>query len=225
MNEPVLLPIFPLRTVLLPGAFLPLHIFEPRYLQMVRECSASRAPFGVSLIARGEEVGGPALPHFVGTSARITLLERRPDGTLNLLSVGERRFRIDSLVVESVTPYLVGEVHWLPEGSAEPPRYAELEAAVRELFVGYATLVRQLAPDWEPPVIPGDLSPSELSYRVAAVLPVEHGRLQDLLEAPTAASRLRRERELLQTETRTLRQALRQRRDNGPSGLYRPSIN
>lgn len=225
MSGLTLLPIFPLRTVLLPGMLLPLHIFEPRYLRMVRDCSTARSPLGVSLIAQGEEVGGPALPHDVGTSARIAVIERRGDGTLGLLAVGDSRFRIERLVVESDAPYLVAEVRWLTEDSPEPSHVAELVAAVRDLSAGYVAVLRELATNWEPPAFPDDLSPSELSYRVAALLQVEHGRRQELLEAASTESRLRRERELLEMETAILREVLRQRRDAGPYGPYQPSLN
>ncbi|MBF6600779.1 MAG: LON peptidase substrate-binding domain-containing protein [Dehalococcoidia bacterium] len=67
--------LFPLQTVLFPGMRLPLHIFEERYKIMVRECIDEDAPFGVVLIRSGAEVGGGAIPHDVGTTARIIQVE------------------------------------------------------------------------------------------------------------------------------------------------------
>ena len=60
------LPLFPLNTVLFPDMPLPLHVFEPRYLEMMDYCRRERTPFGVVLIQSGPEVGGPSLPFSVG---------------------------------------------------------------------------------------------------------------------------------------------------------------
>ena len=65
------LPLFPLNVVLFPGMVLPLHIFEPRYREMVNYCLDEKKPFGVVLLREGEERGGPAIPYQVGTAARI----------------------------------------------------------------------------------------------------------------------------------------------------------
>jgi Lon protease-like protein len=64
--------LFPLQTVLFPGMRMPLHIFEERYKLMIRECIEQDAPFGVLLIRDGAEVGAGAVPHNVGTTARIS---------------------------------------------------------------------------------------------------------------------------------------------------------
>ena len=89
-----LLPLFPLQTVLYPGMPLPLHIFEERYRQMIDKCLEHDAPFGVTLIKKGVEVGGPAEPFDVGTSARIVEASRREDGQMDLMAQGVHRFRI-----------------------------------------------------------------------------------------------------------------------------------
>src|ERR1700757_4702903 len=88
------LPLFPLNTVLFPGMALPLRIFEPRYRLMIEECLTSGGSFGVALISSGREVGDPAVPHRVGTSARIAGAERLSDGRLNIEVVGQERFHI-----------------------------------------------------------------------------------------------------------------------------------
>src|SRR5438128_2047759 len=86
--------LFPLNTVLFPGMRMPLHIFEERYKIMVRECMEEDAPFGIVLIRSGVEVGGGAVPHSLGTTARIMQVEYLDEGRLNLFAIGERRFRI-----------------------------------------------------------------------------------------------------------------------------------
>ena len=86
---------FPLGGVLFPFAYLPLHVFEPRYLEMVRYCLDSDAEFGVVLIERGSEVGGGDQRHMVATSARIVAVEESPDGRFGLIAQGTRRIRVE----------------------------------------------------------------------------------------------------------------------------------
>ncbi|HEY7377666.1 MAG TPA: LON peptidase substrate-binding domain-containing protein, partial [Steroidobacteraceae bacterium] len=87
--------LFPLNTVLFPGGPLPLRIFEPRYIDMVRRCLREQRGFGVVLIRSGNEVG-PAEFESVGTLARIVDFHALSDGLLGLVNVGERRFRVIS---------------------------------------------------------------------------------------------------------------------------------
>lgn len=107
------LPLFPLRSVLMPGGLLALRVFEPRYLDMVRRCTRRGEGFGVSLIIDGPEVGGPALPAEVGTEARIVDFHAQAGGVLGLAVEGERRFAIVSTSVQA-DGLLLAEVRWLP---------------------------------------------------------------------------------------------------------------
>ena len=88
------LPLFPLHTVLVPGAALDLRIFEPRYLDMVRECGRHGSGFGVCLILEGEEAGAPATPAAWGTEAVIEDFDATPEGLLSLRVRGTRRFQV-----------------------------------------------------------------------------------------------------------------------------------
>src|SRR3990172_1239116 len=105
------LPLFPLNAVLFPGATLPLHIFEERYKQMIRHCLEEKTPFGVMLIRKGNEVGEPAEPFAVGTTAHIARAEHLQEGRMNLICLGGQRFRL--LKTLRSEPYLVGEVEAL----------------------------------------------------------------------------------------------------------------
>jgi Lon protease-like protein len=122
--------LFPLRTVLFPGMQLPLQVFEPRYRQLVAECMETAEPFGVSLIREGAEVGGPAVPYSIGTTARIESVTPGPDGRLHLATVGERRFRI--LELHTDRPYLWADVEYPLDEPATVPE-ASLERARRGL--------------------------------------------------------------------------------------------
>ena len=113
------LDLFPLNTVLFPGMRLPLHIFEPRYLEMIAECVKSDRVFGVVLIADGEEVGEAATPCGTGTTARVIKIDQQPDGQLDIVVVGESRFHIDSII--SREPRVVAEVELAPLRGAGAP--------------------------------------------------------------------------------------------------------
>src|SRR5262245_52263189 len=107
---------------------LPLHIFEPRYRLMLGRCLAEQQPFGVVLIRAGRDVGAPATPYSVGTTAAILHHVRLPDGRYQILTVGRDRFRVCAL--DRSQPYLAGAVEPLPE-PAPPHAAAELAAKLR----------------------------------------------------------------------------------------------
>lgn len=121
------IPLFPLHTVLFPGAVLPLHIFEERYRQLVRE----GRDFGVVLIQEGREVGSVPQVHRVGTLASMERVEALPDGRFNLVAKGLRRFRLSS--IGEPAPYLLGEAEMLedPLPAARPRLLALLEEYLR----------------------------------------------------------------------------------------------
>ncbi len=154
------IPLFPLRTVLFPGMPLPLRIFEERYKTMVQELLASRGSFGVVLIREGQEVGGGAVPHKVGTLARITECEEVQGGRFVLTAKGTRRFRLVKMLAPRPYPY--GEIEMLDE-SFDPtePRLVRANETVRTTFPAYFRLALsrtgQWARDMDLPANPRDL--------------------------------------------------------------------
>jgi Lon protease-like protein len=139
------LPLFPLRSVLCPGVALPLHIFEDRYRLMVGRCLERGEPFGVVLVREGHEVG-PLTGRIadVGTTAIIRRAGRYPDGRLDILTVGERRFHLDALDTRS-QPYLVGRVTMLDEPSGPDAVVAEQAQRVGRRFLRYLELLQPAA--------------------------------------------------------------------------------
>lgn len=103
--------LFPLHTVLLPGAALGLRVFEPRYLDLIRDCSRNGKGFGVCLIIDGEEVGEPASAAAYGTEAVIEDFGRGDDGLLTLQVRGTRRFHALRVRVRD-NGLQVAEVAW-----------------------------------------------------------------------------------------------------------------
>lgn len=95
------IPLFPLNTVLFPGGVLPLRIFEARYMDMVRDCLKTDAPFGVCLIRRGQETGAAAVPEQVGCLARIANWDMRQLGVLHIRAIGTQRFRFAAAETQS----------------------------------------------------------------------------------------------------------------------------
>jgi Lon protease-like protein len=149
-----MLPLFPLGTVLYPGLLLPLHIFEDRYRQLIRDLlDGGEAPrFGVVAIREGRETGvtGVSALFPVGCTAVLRQVEKYPDGRYDIVTVGVQRFRL--LELDDSRPYLRGEVELLPDETGDPEQ-AELAArAVRPAFSGYRRALASLAQhDPEPP--------------------------------------------------------------------------
>src|SRR5690242_15554093 len=128
------LPLFPLNVVLFPGADLPLHIFEPRYRQMITECYEQERPFGVVLARSGSP---PMLeePYPVGTMADILALSRMDDGRMNLIARGGQRFQI--LDQHRQKPYLIGIVEIYSDLPEAEQVLREQAGKARELFNTY----------------------------------------------------------------------------------------
>ncbi len=134
-------PLFPLYTVLFPGMMLPLRVFEPRYLRMFDRILNTREEFGVVLIAQGPEVGGEAIPHEVGTLARVVRMERTNEGSLHIMAQGTRRFRVQEL--NRREPYLQARIEIVGEHWDETPRTYALSLKVRELWNRYVSRLKE----------------------------------------------------------------------------------
>jgi Lon protease-like protein len=204
MNSQLSLPLFPLNTVLFPGQVLPLHVFEPRYRQMIATCIEHGAPFGVALIQDGKEVGGPAKPYEVGTTARITQVERLDDGRFNIISVGELRFRINAMRQTS-DGYLRADVTLWPWLPSDENATRTLVTSVQGRLRRYMELLSQAAG------VSLDVASDDLPQQAAALacltaiaLQVEPVEKQDLLTSPSIESMLSKEVGLLQREARVL---------------------
>ncbi len=108
------IPLFPLKTVLLPGAQLNLKIFEPRYIDMIAACLREDSVFGVVLIQEGEETSSDAEICSVGTTARIGDWEHRADGLLGITASGVDRFQVQS-TQRRADGLVIGEIEYLEE--------------------------------------------------------------------------------------------------------------
>ena len=197
------LPLFPLDTVLFPGMPLQLHVFEDRYKRMIRKCLAGRKPFGVVLIRHGREAIGPlAEPYDIGCTARI--LEVRPlsEGRMNIVALGQKRFRIFSIRAEN--SYLVGEVDDYPlRGTLS----RGLSDAGRRLFPWVKRYMQILTEasdmNLDPSHLPSD--PLVLAYLAAVLLQIPAEQKQKLLALEDARTFLENINELYRREVALLR--------------------
>jgi Lon protease-like protein len=196
------LPLFPLHVVLFPHMPLPLHVFEPRYRQMIAECLEEGHSFGVVAIREGAE-SGRATPHDVGTLAKIIQIDRLEDGRINLLVSGASRFQI--VRTANDRPYLRGEVRIIPESGDDPQATARLTEMAALVFRQYSNLVRELV--GEPPEDSGPpIEPELLSYLIAAALNLQVPVKQALLAQRRTDERLRLELQILRKEIALLKQ-------------------
>jgi len=188
------IPLFPLNTVLFPGATLPLHIFEDRYKQMIGACIDAQRPFGVLLIRKGFEVGDLAEPFEVGTTAHIARVDQLEEGKLNLLCLGGKRFR--TVKVVNNDPYLTGEVEFLETTATDDPKAKELSDDAGSLFAEYVRLYLAMSNQWARSIeMPGE--PDLLADFIASRLGVNPQTKQRLLEELSARTRLALEVQIL----------------------------
>ncbi len=200
------LPLFPLGAVLYPGMLMPLHIFEDRYRQLVRDLLAGPEPrrFGVIAIRKGRETGidGVHSLYDVGCTATLRRVDRLDDGRFDIVTVGAQRFRL--LGLDETRPYLQGEVELLATEPVDPtaagPAVRVVQVAFREYLDaltewGGATVRLEELPD----------EPSLLSFIVAAAVVIDLPERQALLAESDTLRRLAAERALLSRETAMLR--------------------
>jgi len=202
--------LFPLNTVLFPGAVLNLHVFEPRYKQMVSECLEGGEPFGVALIRDGDEAGDPNVtPYDVGTTAQIDDVTPLEQGRYYINTVGRRRFRIERVVRRE--PYLVADVTYLAEDPI--PTVSEIDRLIDEIravFREYLHLLIEFSGMHADVDLPAD--PVDASFLIGDALQVADSMKQRLLELSNTEQRLTVELTFLRKLLPQLRALLERKR-------------
>jgi Lon protease-like protein len=196
-----LLALFPLDVVLLPGTPLPLHIFEPRYKEMIAECRADRAPFGV---IRAIEQG---LAEIGCTAEIVSVTKEYPDGRLDLVAEGRKRFEI--LELNQERSFLRAEVLVVPD---EPGTSSQQE---RNRAVQLHLEILSLAGAVQ------DLSAADqntLSFYLAGTLPLDLDFKQKLLTMRSEEQRIQEVAMYLEGILPALRRASHARRKAGGNG-------
>jgi Lon protease-like protein len=217
------LPIFPLPLVLFPGAPQPLHIFEPRYRQMLADCLAGDHRFGITYVPARTGAADP-VPSLgdVGCVAVIRSTHQLPDGRSDILTEGERRFQLLQWCSDDRL-YRRARVEEFDDDTESPAEVATLAADVRHGFERLAEALGTLAGNElaEPVELPDD--PTALSFHVAAALELEGSAKQALLVTRSSTARLRQLARLLEplsaeAEQRALVRARGKR--NGRGGAH-----
>lgn len=201
-----LLPLFPLGTVLYPGLPLPLHIFEPRYRQLIKDLLAGPQPgrFGVIAIRKGRETGvdGVSALYEIGCTATLRQVAEYEDGRFDVITVGSQRFRLTGL--DDSRPYRQAEVELLEESTGDPDAAALAAGAVQRAFGSYIEALREREGiEGSTPELPDE--PILLSYLVAGSMILDLAVRQSLLAEPDALHRLTSEQALLAREITMLR--------------------
>jgi Lon protease-like protein len=192
-----LLPLFPLDLVLLPGVPLPLHIFEPRYKEMITECLEQEKPFG---IVRSSEEGVAG----IGCTAEIVSVTKKyDDGRMDILTRGVSRFEV--LEVNEERSFLRAEVAVVEDEPGKPP--AELVEQATHLYAEIAKLAGAEPSPADPERTAAREGPDNLSFQLAGALPLDLDFKQSLLSTLSEAKRLEAVVEYLQAVLPGLRRA------------------
>jgi Lon protease-like protein len=197
-----MLPLFPLDLVLLPGTPLPLHIFEPRYKEMIGECLEQKLPFGVVRSKENEvaEIGC--------TAEIITVTKKYPDGRMDIVTEGRERFEVMQLNHDR--SFLQAEVMYLPDepdhpSSADVAQATKLHAEIMQLAGGEA----------EKPWAAGE---RQLSFHLAGSLPLDLDFKQTLLGMKSEGERLQAVISFFEAILPTMRRTMQVRRISGGNG-------
>jgi len=204
------IPMFPLGSVLFPAMPLALQVFEERYLKMMGTVlDAEESEFGVVLIERGSEVGGGDQRFDIGTTAQVLQVEA-PDGPLQVVARGGRRFRVSKWIEEE--PFPRAEVEFLDvfePGDVPGEELVLTENVVRETLEYLATL--DLSLPW-PTDIELATDPVEKAWQLAGISPLGTLDHQDLLMLDSPVELLDKTRSVVSEALETFKNT----RDSGP---------
>ncbi|NDQ58679.1 MAG: LON peptidase substrate-binding domain-containing protein [Acidipila sp.] len=203
--EPKRIPLFPLEVVLFPGMPLPLHIFEPRYKQMVAHCREQHVSFGVVLV-KGQGIAPTGC-----TAEIIEVSKEYPDGKLDLLTIGRLAFTI--LEVFEEREYAEADVEYLED---EPAAEQSSSASLMKIFEQCHELAYGQKPEESDPG-----SHESLAYHVASELPLDLEYKQSLLEMRNEAQRRHSLESALQNWMDKLEGLAQARRTAGGNGHRR----
>jgi Lon protease-like protein len=192
------LPLFPLGLVLFPGVSVPLHLFEPRYRQLLLDIRETDRRFGIVCGIAG--VSERELPEGrVGCVAEVTDIEMLPDGRANIVVAGRERFALERMLPDEA-PYLVADVEFVADTSeASPVVLAVLADDVAMHFRRVVGAVRTLNndDDGEMPSLPDE--PAQLAWSIAAMIDVDLEQRQRLLAERSPSARLEQMNSVLRT--------------------------
>ena len=190
------LPIFPLPVVLFPGMPMPLHIFEPRYRQMLADIRAGDNLFGLCYFdSDASDKDMPPAGH-IGCVAEVTETQALPDGRSNVLAVGVVRYQVESYV-ERGDSYLVVHANYFEDDEEDSAALTAKAREVAAMFMRVANAIRVINDERGNLPDISDTEPQKLSFLVAAAMEIEVETKQELLEMRSTSERLSRLRDVL----------------------------
>lgn len=218
-------PLFPLAIVLFPGTPQLLHIFEPRYRQMLADCLEGDGRFGLSYVPSGAGDDPLPTPGDVGCLAMVHESRLLADGRSNILAVGEQRYVLRRHL-ESDLPYHVAQVEPFDDDDLDAPLAEELAGQARGLFARFVADMQTLS-DRPQEDVQLEAGAQALSFQIAATLELDPLVKQDLLALRSTTERLRRLLRVLRplNDELTHRVAVHRRaRRNGKGGPSRDIV-
>jgi Lon protease-like protein len=190
------LPVFPLPLVLLPNEFLPLHIFEPRYRQMLTDVRSGQSLFGVIFFDPDNPLKEKPEIGTVGCAAEVREVQELPDGRSNILTVGVARYRLMGYV-DAGDPYLVGDVEFFEDETEDEKILETLGDEVHGLFKRIAQAAFKLSGSHGTlPDIP-KTDPQQMSFLITAAFNLDNDLKYEMLEITSTLLRLEKLREVL----------------------------
>ena len=184
------IPLFPLNVVLFPGTTMPLHLFEPRYRQLLADVRTGDQRFGLLCSIPG--VPEREVPTGrIGSMAEVTEVEMLPDGRANIVVRGVGRFALGGYV-EAPTPYHQGTVELVDDGPVTNP--VALAVAADELAGHFRRIVKAvdtLRPEPGPSPVLSD-HPVALAWQIAAMVDLDFEMRVELLASTDPADRVTR---------------------------------
>ncbi len=199
------LPLFPLQIVVFPGETVPLHIFEPRYRQLVKDTLDSGDPFGIVLTRRTRQSATPddrEPTHEIGCTVRMESTEAFPDGRYNIGCIGEHRFRIIEKLGER--PYWIAEVEFLddPLDAESSEAYSACEDTA-ELYREHLGLTLALQNSWQRTYrLPR--APKQLVNRIGSQIEAPASVKQEVLKSESTVEQLNLLGRILRASNRQL---------------------
>jgi len=190
------LPLFPLPLVLLPNEVLPLHIFEPRYRQMLKDVALDKNLFGVSYFEPQESFIEKPATGTIGCATEVREAQTLPDGRLNILTVGVIRYRLIDCI-DAGEPYLIGDVEFFEDSEEDANLLNPLSDEVFALFRRIAKAAHKLSGERGRFPEIQRTEPQALSFLVTAAFNLENDLKYQMLETRSTVERLERLREIL----------------------------
>jgi Lon protease-like protein len=181
------LPLFPLNTVLFPGMPVSLHIFEERYKQLMNHCVNNKQPFGVVLIKEGRDTDVRVESHMVGCTAQIQRVQPLSQGRMNILALGQERFRVVELKYDK--PYLVGVVESFPLRDDDMTAVTQGIARLRPMISRYLDILKDAGQvQFDSSQLPNDTT--TIAYLSAVLLQIPTEQKQTLLASERTSEML-----------------------------------